>query len=119
MILLWCPRSKAVHVAVVHAERGRDQNRVVNLEVGSTEGACAIDVFVPPELAALLHPRRNREKGFEFFRDSCFLGITLNEIHKDLVAIEIRGRGISVDSLAIVAVVKRGDICGNQFALAR
>jgi hypothetical protein len=64
-LLSWRPSSKAIYVAVVHAEGGGNQDRVVNLNFGCTFFASASDVFRGDSLAALLNVPGDVEKCFE------------------------------------------------------
>src|SRR5580704_14634081 len=65
MVSLATPRLKCrkpIDVAVVHAERRRDQHRVVNLFVGRAVLPGARNIFARDLLAALLHLAGNGEQ---------------------------------------------------------
>ena len=58
------PGIKAVHIAVVHAERRSDEYRIVNLQVGRAFTPRSRYVFGSYELAIALHLTRNHEQRF-------------------------------------------------------
>src|SRR5579862_5996374 len=80
------PGSEAVDVAVVHAEGGGDQDRVVNFEIGGAFAAGGFDVRGGDEFAVLLHFAGNRQQGFELGRNGGLHEIGLDLLDQRFVA---------------------------------
>src|ERR1700691_209959 len=59
------PRGQAVHVAIEHAECGRDKNRVVDLRIGRTVTPGSLNVIRGHMLAALLYLAGDGKKGLQ------------------------------------------------------
>ena len=64
--ILRCPRGKAIHIAVVHAEGGGNQYSIVNFLIRSTLRARLVNIVRLHVLAALLHFAGNGEQRLEF-----------------------------------------------------
>ena len=71
------PGVEAVDVAVVHAERRSDQDRVVNLEVGRAFSPCRVDVRARDALTVNRDLARDVQEGAKLRIDLGRIGIVL------------------------------------------
>src|ERR1700691_167441 len=111
------PCSQAVYIAVVHAEGRRNQHGVVNLQVGGALLPRACDIFGLNVLSATLYFTGDSQQRLEFAGDIRALKIALYRLNRILVSTEVMRRNRAMGGLAVVAIVARRDIGGDQFAL--
>jgi len=110
---------EAIDIAVVHAEGGGDEDGVVDFEVGGAFAAGRGDIAGGDAAPAFLDFSGDDEESFELGRNAGFVGSALDAVNESFVAAEMsRGDG-AVDGLAVVAVVLRGDVGGDEFASTR
>ena len=101
-----CPRGEAVDVAVVHAEGCRDEDRIVDFDVGRTFGTRPRDVVARYLLAALLNFSGDGEKSAQLVGDRRRLMVVADSIDQIIVAVEMMGGGGAVAIAAEVAFIR-------------
>ena len=83
------PGCQAIDVAVVHAERGGDQDRVVDLDVSGTLVASGADVGLGHVAAAALDGCRDLQQGAEPWAYGRLARVPLDAVDDVVAAIEL------------------------------
>ena len=89
----------------------------MNFKIGRAFAARMGDVFPGHILAALLHLGGDHQQSFQFARYVGLLEVGLDSLHQVLVAVQMRCGDCSMNGLAVIAFIERGNISGNQLAL--
>src|SRR6201993_2401083 len=111
------PGAEAIDVAVVHRERGRDQHRVMDFEIGGAQVAGEIDIVFGYQLAVLLDLSGNDQESPEFGADGSRIKVTLDLFDNRRIA-KVSSCGSAMAGLAEIRLVARGDKAGDELALA-
>lgn len=106
-----------IHLAVVHAERCRNQNGVVDFNVGLAQAARLLHIFSRYQLAITLHFACDNEQRLQLPRYVGVLKVGLGAAHQFLVAVQMSRRNGAMDRLAEMTIVQIRDIGSDQFAL--
>ena len=115
--VLGLPGGQTVHVAVVHAERGRDQDGVVDFLVGGARRSCPRHILGRDVLPALLHLSGNRQECLELGRDVGRVDVRLDLLNPREFRPEVRRRRGPVRQRAEAAVVARRHVRRDELAL--
>src|SRR5215469_7951944 len=110
------PRVESIHIAVVHAERRRNENRIVNLQIGRAFAPGSVYVFRGYEFAVALHLARDCQQCFQLWRHRRAFEVRLYLAYY-VVSAQVTGCSRAVAGLAKIAVVLRRNVGRNQFAL--
>ena len=103
--IIRCPSRQAIYIAVVHAKRRGDKDRVVNLQVCGAGLASFVDYFHCHVLPTLSHIVRDIEKRLQLFRQWRVFGIQRGLCDKILVTAEMISGDSAVHRLAIETVI--------------
>jgi len=100
------PGVEAVDVAVVHAERRSDQDRVVNLEVGRAFSPCRVDVRARDALTVNRDLARDVQEGAKLRIDLGRIGIVLYVLDQLDPAVELESGEGAVRVLADTVLLR-------------
>lgn len=117
--ILGRPSRQSVYVTVAHTENSRDQDGIVDLPIDCTFAACCINVTFGHQLTSLLNFTRDIEQGLELGRNFRVCPVGLYFLNKLFIVIQLSSCDRAMNGLAEQAIVAPGNVCGNQFALAR
>src|SRR5687768_7528632 len=104
------PSRQPVDVAVVHAEGRRDEDRVVDLEVGGACGAGCRDVAFGHGATAPLDRCRDLEQGTKAGAHGSLPRISLDALHDVVAAGDLTSREGGVREIAEPALVEAGHV---------
>ena len=91
----------------------------MDLHVGGAELPGALDVAGQDVLAAELHRASDNQQGFEFVRNGRLAGTLLHLQDELVIAAKMISGHCAMNGLTEKAIVPRGNVSGDEFALAR